>query len=110
VLEGLTLRPDNIRKNLDLLHGINMAESVMVGLARKGMDRQEAHEQVRLASMEALAKGIPLEESLAHTTKVTACLSPGEIHDLLHPDRYIGTAVRQVERLEKKLAAKYLKG
>jgi adenylosuccinate lyase len=74
------------------------------------MDRQEAHEQVRLASMEALAKGIPLEESLAHTTKVTACLSPREIHDLLGPDRYIGTAVRQVELLEKKLAAKYLKG
>jgi adenylosuccinate lyase len=110
VLEGLTLRPDNIRKNLELLHGINMAESVMVGLTRKGMDRQEAHEQVRLASMEALAKGIPLEESLAHTMKVTACLSPREIHDLLDPDRYIGTAVRQVELLEKKLAAKYLKG
>jgi adenylosuccinate lyase len=110
VLEGLVINRAAIRKNLALLQGINMAESVMVGLARKGMDRQEAHELVRLASMEALGKRIPLEESLAHTTKVTACLSPGEIHVLLDPDRYIGTAVRQVERLENKLAVKYLKG
>jgi adenylosuccinate lyase len=110
VLEGLALRRENIRKNLELLQGINMAESVMIGLARKGMDRQEAHEQVRLASMDALAKGKPLEDILAQNRKVTACLSPREIHELLDPDRYIGTAVRQIDRLEKKLVARYLKG
>jgi adenylosuccinate lyase len=109
VLEGLTLREANIRKNLHLLHGINMAESVMIRLAEKGMDRQQAHEQVRVASMEALAKEKPLDEVLAENRQVMACLSRDEIRELLDPDRYIGTAVEQVGRLERKLSAKYLK-
>jgi adenylosuccinate lyase len=109
VLEGLTLREENIRKNLHLLHGINMAESVMIRLAEKGMDRQQAHEFVRVASMVALAEGKPLEEVLAENRDVAGCLSRDEIRDLLDPDRYIGTAVEQVERLERKLSAKYLK-
>lgn len=109
VLEGLTLREENIRRNLHILHGINMAESVMIRLAEKGMDRQQAHEFVREASMEALARGKPLDEILAANTSVTACLSRNEIRDLLDPEKYIGTAVEQVERLEKRLAARYLK-
>jgi adenylosuccinate lyase len=109
VLEGLTLREENIRKNLHLLHGINMAESVMIRLAEKGMDRQQAHEFVRVASMEALAKGKPLEEILVGNSDVAACLSRDEIRELLDPERYIGTAVEQVERLERKISAKYLK-
>ncbi len=109
VLEGLTLREENIRRNLHMLHGINMAESVMMRLAEKGMDRQQAHEIVRMASMKALAEGKPLEEILAGNRNAVACMSEDEIRELLDPEQYLGTAVRQVERLEKKLSARYLK-
>jgi len=34
-LANLRLRPDNIEKNLTLLHGLNMAENVMVELAKE---------------------------------------------------------------------------
>jgi adenylosuccinate lyase len=108
VIEGLTLREENIRKNLSLLQGVNMAESVMVELTRKGMDRQRAHELVRGASMEALARNEPLEKALEGNHEVMMCLSKSEIHDLLDPYRYIGTAVEKVERLDRKLRAKYL--
>ena len=37
-----------------------MAESVMIELTRKGMDRQDAHEHVRIASMKALERKCPL--------------------------------------------------
>lgn len=109
VLGGLTLREENIRKNLHLLHGINMAESVMIRLTERGMDRQQAHEIIRVASMKALAEGKPLEEILAGNRDVTACLSRDAIRELLDPEQYTGTAVRQVERLEKRLSARYLK-
>jgi len=109
VLEGLSLREENIQKNLHLLHGINMAESVMIRLTEKGMDRQQAHEYVRVASMEALTGGKPLEDVLAENRDVAGCLSRDEIRDLLDPERYIGTAVQQVERLERKLREKHLK-
>lgn len=110
VIEGLTLREENIRRNLFLLQGVTMAESVMIELVRKGMDRQQAHELVREASMEALAKKEPLDAVLARRGEVTGCLAKKDLHDLLDPDHYIGTAVSQVEKLDSKLRERYLKG
>ncbi|MDN7025727.1 adenylosuccinate lyase [Methanoculleus sp. FWC-SCC1] len=104
VLEGLQVRPENIRRNLMLLRGINLAESVMIELTRRGMDRQEAHEIVREASMQALADGKNLVDVLAARQDVTAYCSRQELEELLDPDAYIGTAVQQVDRLTEKLA------
>src|SRR5512147_273160 len=57
VLDGLVINRAAIRRNLAFLHGINMAESVMIELTRRGMNRQDSHERVRMASMQALAEG-----------------------------------------------------
>ncbi len=103
VLEGLCIREDRVRENLNFLQGVNMAESVMIELTKKGMDRQEAHEIVRVTSMEALAGKRALAVVLANRPEVSRLLTPEEIGELLNPDNYIGTAVRQVERLIKKL-------
>jgi adenylosuccinate lyase len=103
VLEGLRINNDNIRKNLDMLHGINMAESIMIQLTKRGMARQTAHETVRVASMEALAKKRPLAEILAEKEEIRQFMNENEIEMYLRPDSYTGTAVPQVERLIKKL-------
>ncbi|WAI00638.1 adenylosuccinate lyase [Methanogenium organophilum] len=104
VLTGLRIREDNIRKNLDLLHGVNMAESVMIELTKRGMDRQDAHERVRVACMIALEEKRPVAEVFSEDEAVAAHLSYEEIVALLNPDNYIGTAVAQVEALAEKLS------
>jgi adenylosuccinate lyase len=103
VLTGLNIREENIRRNLGLLQGVNMAESVMIELTRRGMDRQDAHERVRVASMIALEEKRPVAEVFSEDEAVAALLTTGEITALLNPDNYIGTAVVQVERLNAKL-------
>lgn len=103
VLEGLTINTGAIGRNLNVLHGINMAESVMMELTKRGMDRQEAHEIVRVASMDALSKKRPIAEVLAGVPAVREMMGPGEIEPLLDPARYTGTAVEQVERVIAKL-------
>ncbi len=107
-LGGLRLRPDNIEKNLTLLHGLNMAENVMVELAKKGVGRQRAHEIMRQSSMRAFEEKRELADVLLENSVVTGKLSDAEIRDLLDPHRYIGTAVQQVERLNGKLQKLYL--
>ncbi|OPY54832.1 MAG: Fumarate hydratase class II [Methanosaeta sp. PtaU1.Bin060] len=107
-LTGLRLRPENIERNLTLLHGLNMAENVMVELARRGVGRQQAHEMVRQASMVAFEQKRELSDVLMQNPKVTECLKPAEIRALLDPYQYIGTAVKQVERLNEKLQERYL--
>jgi adenylosuccinate lyase len=103
VLSNLRLRPENIERNLNLLRGLNMAENVMVALAKKGVGRQQAHEIMRQASMKAFEEKRELADVLLEQEIVMKHLSPGEIGDLLNPHRYIGTAVEQVERLNSKL-------
>nr|WP_319540790.1 adenylosuccinate lyase [uncultured Methanospirillum sp.] len=103
VIEGLVLKPDRIRKNLMFLHGINMAESVMIELTKKGMARQEAHEVIRVKSMEALAAEQSLASLLAQTAEVTRIIPAPEIEKLLNPDNYLGTSIQQVERVVAKL-------
>ncbi len=103
VMEGLEFNRENIRKNLMLLRGVNLAESVMIDLTRRGMNRQEAHEVMRTASMQALAEGRDLAAVLSERPGVTEFVTREDLDRLLDPDAYIGTAVLQVERLIEKL-------
>jgi len=67
------------------------------------MNRQEAHEVMRTASMRALAEDRDLAEVLGERPEVTEFVSREDLQGLLDPDTYIGTAVRQVDRLIEKL-------
>ncbi len=104
VLEGLVIREDRIKQNLNLLHGINMAESVMIELTKRGMGRQDAHEIIRQGSMDALEMNTPLSGILAAVPAVAEYLKKEEIERLLSPQEYIGTAPVQVERVVKTLS------
>jgi adenylosuccinate lyase len=103
VLTNLRLRPENIEKNLYMLRGLNMAENVMVELAKKGVGRQQAHEIMRQSSMKAFEEKRGLEDVLLEQSLITQHLSPDEIRSLLDPRQYVGTAVPQVERLCERL-------
>ncbi|MFY9195799.1 MAG: adenylosuccinate lyase [Methanoculleus sp.] len=103
VMEGLELNKANIRKNLMMLRGVNLAESVMIELTKQGMSRQDAHEVMRAASMQAIAEDRDLAQVLAERPEVTKFVTREDLDRLLDPDAYIGTAVRQVDRLIEKL-------
>ncbi|MFZ3051311.1 MAG: adenylosuccinate lyase [Methanothrix sp.] len=107
-LTNMRLRPDNIERNLMLLHGLNMAENVMVELAKKGVGRQQAHEIMRQSSMTAFEEKRELKDVLLDNETVRRYLKPEEISALLDPHQYIGTAPKQVERLNEKLKKLYL--
>ncbi len=104
VLDGLVINRAAIRRNLGFLHGINMAESVMIELTKKGMNRQDSHERVRMASMQALAENRPLADVLGADPEIVRYCSKSDIAALLNPDTYIGTSVMQVERVIEKLS------
>jgi adenylosuccinate lyase len=53
--------------------------------------------------MQALEENRDLAEVLFEKEGVTSIISREEIAELLDPRKYIGTAVEQVERLDRKL-------
>ncbi|MCX9084920.1 MAG: adenylosuccinate lyase [Candidatus Methanoperedens sp.] len=103
IIQNLRFYPENIRKNMNLLNGLNMGEAIMIYLSRKGVGRQEAHEIVRQCAMSARESGIHMKDALIRNETVSKYLTEDEIIQLMEPDNYIGTAVEQVESLAAKL-------
>jgi adenylosuccinate lyase len=107
VLSNLKFYPENILKNLELLKGLNMGEAIMIELAKRGLGRQEAHELVRTAAMKAHETGQHFKNVLLETPAISRYLNDVDIDNLINPERYIGTAVEQVEALVVKLREAY---
>lgn len=107
VIEHLRFYPENIRRNLELLRGLNMGEAVMIELAKRGVGRQEAHEVVRTAAMKAHDTGQHFKTVLLETPDIARYLTATDIENLVNPNKYIGTAVEQVEVLVAKLREAY---
>ena len=103
VLRGLVIHEDAVACNLQYLQGVNLAESVMIEMTKRGMPRQEAHEIIRQASLDALALRRPLAEVLADIPAVTAVLSAEELRSLLNAECYTGLAAEQTKSLIEKL-------
>ncbi len=106
IISNLRFYPENIRKNLELLNGLNMGEAIMIELSKKGVGRQEAHEIVRQCAMSARETGIHMKDALIKNETVSKYMTESEIIRIMDPDNYIGTAVEQVETLVKKLEKK----
>jgi adenylosuccinate lyase len=103
ILQNLRFFPENIRKNLNLLNGLNMGEAVMIELTKKGVGRQEAHEIVRQCAMSARETGRHMKDTLIKNDTVSKYLTENDIIQIMNPDNYIGTAVEQVDYLSTKI-------
>jgi 3-carboxy-cis,cis-muconate cycloisomerase len=98
MLEGLSVEPERMRRNLDLTGGLIVAEAVMMALAEY-TGRQDAHHIVAHASRAALAKGTPLLVELEADPKVMRHLSAVRLRELTDPVNYLGSALAMVDRL-----------
>jgi adenylosuccinate lyase len=88
-------------QNIGLTQGRCMSESVMIAMARKGYNRQEAHELLRKLTLVSEAQKKTFKEVLLADPTVTATLNPSEIDEALNPKSYLGTAVKQAETFAK---------
>ena len=107
IIANLRFFPENIKRNLELMRGLNMGEAVMIELAKRGVGRQEAHEIVRTSAMEARESGRHMKEVLMSRPEVTEFISAGEIEGVMDPEGYIGTAVEQVEAVVGRLRGEH---
>jgi adenylosuccinate lyase len=101
ILSGLEFNYDNIEKNLEITKGLNMAEHLMMGLVKKGIGRQEAHEMLRQASIIVVKENKNFKEILLQNEIIKKNFTEKEINWYLDPKNYLGTAVEQVENVIK---------
>lgn len=98
---------ENIQRNLDLTKGALLSENIMIELVKKGIGRQDGHEILRNASIEARKKNISMKDILINNSIINTKFSEQELDMLLDPKNYLGLAVKQVEDLVIFLKNKY---
>ena len=96
-LEGLEVRPERMRENLDATGGLLMAESVVAALGQR-VGRRRARELVDAACGRALDGGTSLREQLIGDGAVSDELSEEEIDRALDPGGYLGSAEAFIDR------------
>ena len=89
LVEGLTLKPERMRANLDLGGGLIMAEPVMLALG-EFLGRQDAHDVVYDAAQSAATGQGEFAALLAADLRVRQHLDPTAIEALLDPAAYTG--------------------
>jgi 3-carboxy-cis,cis-muconate cycloisomerase len=90
--------PGRMRHNLDISHGLIVAEAVMMGLAPQ-LGRAEAHHVVKHACDVVLTENIDLADALAREPAVAGRLNRAQIERLTDPANYLGSADAFIDRV-----------
>ena len=98
IVEGLQIDAKKMAADLEVTHGLIMAEAVSMALAEH-LGRQSAHELVAKACALAVREKKHLREVLAADARVTKHLSKAELDRALDPARYTGQAEAFVARV-----------
>jgi 3-carboxy-cis,cis-muconate cycloisomerase len=94
-LDGLEVRPDRMRANLEATGGLLLSEAVSTALAGS-LGRAKAKQVVGAACRRAVEAGRPLREELIDDDEIA--LSEAEIDRALDPAQYLGSAGAFVDR------------
>lgn len=108
VVEGMRVEERRIAHNLRTYGPFAGTEAVMMEAVRAGGNRQDLHETIRGAAMQAwssLAAGEdnPLAQTLSADPSLTALVDPAEIRRLLDPGKHVGTAPQRARALAEKI-------
>jgi adenylosuccinate lyase len=109
VIEGLKVNRRYIQKTLDQFGPFAATEKVLAELAKKGMDRQEAHELLRKYSLKAWeiiqeGKENPLFSLLERDSRITRLLKEKELQKLFDVSTHTGFAKEKSEGIAKEIA------
>lgn len=99
---NLEVFPENMMKNIKMSDGLVMAEAVMIHLTEKGLSRQEAHEIMREASMEARAEEKPLKKKMLEKEDVMEVTTEKELEKVFDPEEYLGRSREIVDEIVNK--------
>ena len=97
IAQGLEVDSERMARNLDLSHGLVLAEAVSIVLAQR-VGRETAHHLLEQCCKRAVAEQRHLRAVLGDEPQITAHLSAHELDRLLDPAHYLGQATTWVER------------
>ena len=101
LVEGLVVRPDRMRDNIERGLGLHASSRVLTALVtRGGLSRDEAYEVVQKHALEAADEGRPLRELLATDPAIARKLTLAELDACFDDRRFLAHVPAVMARLD----------
>ncbi len=89
LIENLRVYPERMKENLELLKGVVHSQSILLELARRGVDRQAAYVIVQRNAMKIYEQGIDFRTALLGDEELKRYLSPDEVSACFSYERHL---------------------
>ncbi len=99
VVENMSVYPENMLKNLNLLKGLIFSQRILLKLVEKGLSRDEAYLIVQENAMKVWQEGVNFKDLLLKDDRVKKILSEEDINeafDLNYHLRHVDTIFKRV--------------
>jgi len=100
LIDKLLIYPENMRRNLDSLHGLVFSQRVLLALTQAGMSREEAYATVQRIAMRVWAERVDFKSLLAADPEVSRRLAPAHLDSLFDYGFYSRHVDAIIARLE----------
>ena len=103
LVEGLVVRRERMRENLDASHGLFFSQRVLLALVDSGLPRDQAYVLVQRRAMQAWNDGRDFRELCAGDPVMAERIDLGSVFDLGAYTRHVGAVFERLETLRKEV-------
>jgi adenylosuccinate lyase len=99
IIDKLLVYPENMKKNLELTHGLVFSQSVLLALTKKGMKREDAYAKVQACAMDVWQSKKNFNDVLKSDPAISSFLKSEELDELFD----LKKCTKQVEYIFKQV-------
>jgi adenylosuccinate lyase len=105
LIEGLVVRPEQMRRNLDASHGLHFSQRLLLALVERGLERARAYELVQRAAMRAWDEEQDFAELVRTEGEIASVLDRAaleQVFDLGAYTRHVDTVFERLHTLTRR--------
>jgi adenylosuccinate lyase len=105
LVEGLVIRPERMRRNLEASHGLFFSQRLLLALIDGGLERAEAYELVQRTAMRAWEEEQDFAELVRGDREITSRLDASaldEVFDLAAYTRHVDVVFDRLQALTRR--------
>ena len=105
LIEGLVVRPERMRRNLDASRGLFFSQRLLLALVESGLERARAYELVQRAAMRAWEEEQDFAELARDDAEIASALEPSvleEVFDLAVYTRHVDVIFERLHALTRR--------
>ena len=99
LVEGLVVRPERMRRNLESSHGLFFSQRILLALVESGLGRDEAYRLVQRHAMRAWDEELDLRELVSGDAQIAGRVDLDRVFDLGAYTRHVDTVFDRLRAL-----------